>query len=42
MIYIKGEQKETSLKFYFVNFSATFQSRIKILHIFNSPINADY
>ena len=40
--YNKGWTKNTSLKVYFVNFSATYESIIKVCTFFNSPINADY
>ena len=33
---LKGEQKKI-IKFYFVNFWATYESRIKVLHIFQQP-----
>ena len=36
-IELKGEQKKNSQKFYFVNFLATYESRIKVLHIFQQP-----
>ena len=34
----KGWTKKNSLKFYFVNFSAAYESRIKVLHIFQQPL----
>ena len=34
--------KKISLNFCFVNFLATYESRIKVLHIFGSSIHSDY
>ena len=38
---IKGEQRKNSLTVYSINLSASYESRIQVLHIFNSPINAE-
>ena len=34
---LKGEQEKTSLKFCFVNISAIYESRMKVLYIFPQP-----